>query len=184
MRHALFVLLMLCLPACTTVEHSFAGRDPNQVWTALNAVAGGPEYDDWYVMENNLWADPANWRIEVERVLRRDTHLPGQDPKREDRHWRFQVVLDPAEPPTATFTSRGFGIPMQARREGDRFFTQVDNLLNAGAIGATYQAPPEPATTPIGPIMAPPNQPFVQPEPVPIDLDDALEPPRAVPDRG
>ena len=130
----LSVLLLLTLPpltltGCLRVEESFPGHSRNTVWTAINTVAAEPEYDDWYVMENEVWTDPDSARLEVYRVTRRTLHRPQARPINERRRWRFQITLDEGEPPAATFLSRGAAVPMHAQLEADQFFDEVWDLL-------------------------------------------------------
>lgn len=135
MKPLLLLTALLMIGGCATVSESFPGRDPDQVWTALVAVAETPSYDDddptkrWWVKENRVWVDEANARIEIYRELDRMLRRGTSPPLRQERTWRFQIVLD-AEGPTATFTSRGVGVPMRAVAEGNRYFTDVHALLD------------------------------------------------------
>ena len=124
--------LMVVLPAvsmllgCTTVHQEFTGLPSDQVWTALVAVAESPKYDDWTVTDNDVWVNEAAQRIEIYRRLRRVIHQPAYKARRENREWRFQVIF---EPPVATFTSRGMGVPSHAQEEAEHFFDDVLDLL-------------------------------------------------------
>ncbi len=119
-------LAVFTLSGCTTVHREFAGLPSDQVWTALVAVAESPNYDDWTVTENDVWVDETARRIEIYRRLRRVIHQPASKTRRENREWRFQVIF---EPPLATFTSRGMGVPSHAQDEADRYFEDVLDIL-------------------------------------------------------
>jgi len=170
----LFLATVLSVIAgCTTVRASFPGHDPSHVMTTMLAVARTPSYEDpdpskrWFVKENQVWVDSATNRIEIYREVRRVLHRPGAKPVREDWTWKFQIVLDPEEPPTAVFVSRGFGLPTRAAAEGRRFFADVTALLGGD----------RPAGEPGDPAhdrLPPPDTPPTQDEPV-IDIE-SLEP--------
>ena len=128
-RLMVVLLAVLTLSGCTTVHQEFAGLPSDQVWTALVAVAESPDYDDWIVTDNDVWVDEAAQRIEIYRRLRRVIHQPAYKARRENREWRFQVIFEPTDPPVATFTSRGLGVPSQAQDEADRYFQDVLDLL-------------------------------------------------------
>ena len=125
-RLMVVLLAVSMLLGCTTVHQEFAGLPSDQVWTALVAVAESPDYDDWTVTENEVWVDEAAQRIEIYRRLRRVIHQPAYKARRENREWRFQVIF---EPPLATFTSRGMGVPSHAQDEADRYFEDVLDML-------------------------------------------------------
>ena len=120
---------------CTTQRASFPGQTTDQVWTALVAVAETPDYGDvpaderWSVKENSVWLDPAALRIEIYRELVRTTDLGSTRPWSRQRTWRFRVRLEPGDPPTVEFRSRGVGAPLRALEEAERFFEDVSELL-------------------------------------------------------
>lgn len=128
-RLMVVLLAVLTLSGCTTVHQEFAGLPSDQVWTALVAVAESPNYDEWTVTDNDVWVDEAARRIEIYRRLRRVIHQPAYKARRENREWRFQVIFEPTDPPLATFTSRGLGVPSQAQEEGEHYFQDVMDLL-------------------------------------------------------
>ena len=115
---------LLC--GCTSVQREFLGSPSDQVWTAMVAVAQSPDYDDWTVTQNDVWVDDASQRIEIYRRMRRVIHQPAYKARRENREWRFQVIF---QPPVATFTSRGMGVPAQAQEEAEHYFDDVLDLL-------------------------------------------------------
>lgn len=116
---------------CTTVRQEFRGRDAGQVWTAMQAVAQSPEYRDWHVMENEVWVDPNQARLEIFRVVERSYNRAGGRPWHERKNWKFQVSMEETDPPIARFTSRGLAVPARASEEGRRFFADVRRLLYA-----------------------------------------------------
>ena len=115
---------LLC--GCTSVQREFLGSPSDQVWTAMVAVAQSPDYDDWTVTQNDVWVDDASQRIEIYRRMRRVIHQPAYKARRENREWRFQVIF---QPPVATFTSRGMGVPAHAQEEAEHYFDDVLDLL-------------------------------------------------------
>ena len=147
MRVLVWMGLALAASGCATVEEVFYGAAPEAVWTALVAVAETPDYRDldptkrWLVRENHVRADETTRTIEIYRELDRVLHRPRTQPLREEQTWRFRVVMIADAPPTVTFISRGWGIPMKAVAEGDRYFADVRDLL-AGTRPAAG-APPD-----------------------------------------
>ncbi len=123
---AVVILAGTLLCGGTSVRREFLGSPPDQVWTAMVAVANSPDYDDWTVTQNDVWVDDASQRIEIYRRMRRVIHQPAYKARRENREWRFQVIF---EPPVATFTSRGMGVPAHAQEEAEHFFDDVLDLL-------------------------------------------------------
>ena len=128
-------LALFLLAGCTTVRQTFPDRDPQHVWTALIAVAETPDYSSedpnqrWTVEENHVAVFDDERRIEIYRKLDRILHRPGTKALREDRTWRFRVVLEELEPPTAAFVSRGWGIPQVAQWEAHKYFADVWEIL-------------------------------------------------------
>lgn len=110
------------------------------------AAAQTPEYDDWKVRQNEVFVDVSGRRLEVYRVLKRLYVTPFADPRKEDREWRIQVLLTPADSsdsPTVDFTARQVTVPAHVWQEADRYFAQVRSLL--GPPTAPPQAEPMPA---------------------------------------
>ncbi len=123
------VVMLLVAGGCTSVERAFYGYRSDQVWTAMVVAAETPAYADWTVAANDVWVDESEQRIEVYRHLRRVLHRPGADPHSETQTWRFEVRLENGNPPTASFVSRGLGLPTDAQYEANRFFLDVHDLL-------------------------------------------------------
>lgn len=128
-RSYLLAGLLLVLTGCTTQSAVFEDRSPEQVWTALIAVAEEPDYAKWLVIENNVWVDPVYDRIEIRRELKRDLHRPGAPPARESQDLEFQVVLERTSPPAVTVTVRNAMIRGKAIMAIDHFFAEVRGLL-------------------------------------------------------
>ena len=103
-------------------------------------AAEAPDYHDpeaetqWAVERNEVWADPEVATIEIYREIALTTELELMRPYREERTFRFQVVLENTDPPSATFLSRGASVPGKARAEGDRFFNDVRRLLSRASV--------------------------------------------------
>jgi hypothetical protein len=175
----------LAVSGCTTVSETFPDRDPSQVWRALVVVAESPDYESgeaseqWIVKENRVKVFEDESRIEIYRKVHRLLDPTSADPRIEKRQWKFQVMFDTMiEPPTATFVSRGFGVPMQAQAEADRYFEDVRDVLSGGEGEAPTEAMPgQPTET------MPDDQPATRPdsdaepdeEPM-IDIEDLDEP--------
>ncbi len=137
-RVAAIVAGLVMLGGCTSLQRSFPGAAPDDVWTTLVVVAERPQYEAWKVAANEVWTDEAARRIEIYRELRRILNRPtGQ--LREKRSFRLQIRLEPTDPPTVTFLSRGFGVPGYAEEEGLRFLDDVSAIL-AGPPGAEFRA--------------------------------------------
>ncbi len=127
------ILALISLSGCTTVNHTFTHQPADQVWTAMVAVAQSPVYEDWQVSRNDVWVDEDARRIEIYRRLRRILAQPASKIRRENREWRFQILLESTNPPKAVFTSRGLGVPSHAQREGELYFADVLDILSGVA---------------------------------------------------
>ena len=127
---AFFLLgILAALAGCTTQSSVFKDRSPEQVWTALIAVAEDPQYDKWVVVDNNVWIDLVYDRLEVQRTLKRDLHRTGSSPQRETQELEFQIVLERTQPPAVTVTVRNAIIRGKALMAIDHFFNEVRDLL-------------------------------------------------------
>lgn len=157
-------ILMVCfsLSGCTSVRETFHNRFPDQVWTAMIAVARTPDYsspDDytqrWTVRENQVWIDEANQRIEIFRRLERTLHRPRSKPLHEEREWKFQATLEERDPPTVRFRARQIGVPSHAWDEAQRFFDEVWKVLGG--------RPTDDQTDELEPVETPPPPPMDEP---------------------
>ena len=159
---------------CTTRSQVFEGYGDDQLWTAMVASAQKPTYDDWQVMDNEVYVDEATRRIEVYRVLKRTLVTPYSTPRQEEREWKFQIALgrDPElDSPTVDFTARQLVVPAYVWTEADKFFLQMRTSLGAPT-----------ATTPVeGSTPAPQAAPAAEavPAPVPEVVPEAV--PEAAP---
>jgi len=120
------------LAGCTQLAEPYPGHDRDQVWTAMVAAAETPEhYPDWIMTENNVWADDANARIEIDRTLRRDFIRPRMKPMREERRMQFSIYLleDKFGDPEVEFTSRRLDVPIKAQDEARMYFNSVWDIL-------------------------------------------------------
>lgn len=125
------VTAVIGLTGCATLHETYGGKDPQQVWTAMVAVAQNPSYyDDWLIGQNNVWADDANWSIHLYRELRRDVIGPASGPRRESRTLKHDVtLLDSDEGPVIRFKSRNLDVPVRAYAEAELYFEDVWELL-------------------------------------------------------
>lgn len=133
---ALVAILLLALPGgCTSLREYFVDAPPEQVWSALVAVAREPDYEHpdpgrrWTVTDNNVWVDESHGRIEIERKLDRVMRVPAAAPQRERREWQFQITFYADDHPNALFISRRAGLPIEARLEAERYFDAVHAML-------------------------------------------------------
>ena len=135
-RAFFLVGILVVLAGCTTQSSVFKDRSPEQVWTALIAVAEDPQYDKWVVVENNVWIDMVYDRLEIQRTLKRDLHRTGSSPQRETQDLELQVVLERTQPPAVTVTVRNAIIRGKAIMAIDHFFGEVRDLLDIEEDGA------------------------------------------------
>ena len=70
---------------CTTRSQVFEGYPDDQLWTAMVASAKSPSYDDWKVMDNEVYADERARTIEIYRVLKRTYVAPESTVLEEER---------------------------------------------------------------------------------------------------
>jgi len=117
------------LAGCTSKSEIFSGRSPEQVWTVMATVAQQPEYENWILLENNVWLDPNYDRIEINRRLKRDYHDEGANSLRQIETLDMQFVLERTEPPVVTGTVRNRMIPVKAHAALDEFFFEMHQLL-------------------------------------------------------
>lgn len=160
---------------CTTRSQVFEGYGDDQLWTAMVASAQKPTYDDWRVMDNEVYVDQATRRIEVYRVLKRTLVTPYSTPRQEEREWKFQIALgrDPElDSPTVDFTARQLVVPAYVWTEADKFFLQMRTSL-----GAPTGTTPMEGSTP-APQVAPAAE--AVPAPVPEAVPEAV--PEVVPE--
>ena len=140
------LVLALTIPflaACGFTERRAIvdGRDVDQVWAAMNAVAQTPDYyaasddlgDRWVVRDNQVAYDDDARRMEVYRVLERELHKPLAPVTREQREWKFEIAIEEppiASMPTMRFRTRNAGVPAHAWDEAKWFFDEVEAFLS------------------------------------------------------
>jgi hypothetical protein len=122
-------LAIAFLAGCTTKSEVFPGRTPEQVWTVMATVAQEPDYENWILLENNVWLDPNYDRIEINRRLKRDYHDEGANSARQVETLNMQFVLEKTDPPAVTGTMRNRMIPVKARAALEEFFAEMHDLL-------------------------------------------------------
>ena len=161
---------------CTTRTQVFEGYGDDQLWTAMVASAKSPAYDDWKVMDNQVYADEATRRIEIYRVLKRTLVTPHSPARPEEREWKFQIALghDPElGAPDVQFTARQFAVAAHVWTEADRYFLQMRSVLGSPA-GVTPAAETAPAPAPAAPQAdsTPASAPEATPEAAPEQLPE------------
>jgi len=127
----LAIIAVVSMTGCTIMEESYAGRETDQVWTAMVAVANSPDYyHDWFITENHVWVDDEGARIEVQRTIERDLVRSGMNPQHQKKSWQHQILLlEDESGPLVRFTSRDWGVPIQAQEEAHLYFADVWELL-------------------------------------------------------
>jgi hypothetical protein len=137
------VATAVALGGCHNQREVFEGRPSDQVWTAMVKAAEQPEYNDWHVIENDVWADEKSGRIEIWRLLRRYKDPGGQWARLEDQEWKFAVEMTPTEPAEASFVVRSLCIPSHSWMEADRYFDQVWRFLGGKPTAGDAPSPKE-----------------------------------------
>jgi hypothetical protein len=125
-------LMASALAGCTTRTQVFEGYSDDQLWTAMVATANAPEYDDWRIRRNEVFVDDDARRIEVFRILRRTFVSPHAEPSRQEREWRFEILLardEELQVPMVDFTARQISVPAHVWQEADRYFAQMRTFL-------------------------------------------------------
>ena len=126
----LLAATFLLLPGCTTNNAVFEDRSPEQVWTVMVTVAQSPEFEDWTIMENDVWVDPNYDRVEIHRRLKRDYHHPQIEPVRQIETYDLQFILERTDPPVVTGTVRNPVIPVKGQQMIQHFFDEMRALLS------------------------------------------------------
>ncbi len=135
------LLAALTLVGCGSRTATFPGYSDPEVWNAMVTVAKNPEYDDWFVFENEVWTDRPSGRIEIHRFLRRDLVRVGNDPARQEERWKFEIAFLHTDPPTIEFSARQIKVPAHLWREADRYFADMRSIL--GVEGLDVEVPLE-----------------------------------------
>ncbi len=177
---SLTALVAVSSVGCTSRSQVFEGYSEDQLWTAMVATARTPVYDDWKVMDNQVFVDEASRRIEIYRVLKRTFVSPHAEPQRESEEWKLQIMLGRDEElgqPLVDFTARQVDVPAHVWDEADRYFLQMRTLLgpamssqtpasssNTAIDSGTPTPPPLPAEESSG-MDEPPIDPLPEPTP-------------------
>ncbi len=176
------------LGGCVTRTQPLAGYSSDEVWIAMQAVADSPSYDDWHIVQNDVYANDASRSIEIYRELRRLYVSPYADPQKQAEEWRFQIALlldADSGAPSIDFTARQIAIPSHVWDEADRYFAQVTALLGPPKVLVDEQSAPPAAPTAAAPseIVHPIEEIPASNEPA-VDIDEvtpAQAPPVDVP---
>ena len=124
------ILSLSALTACGTKDREFPGHSRDQVWKAMVQAADDPRYADWVVIENQVWRDDLNSRLEILRNVRRDVMVSGQAPKREETEWRFSAELTDTDPPAVEFSTSTITVPAHFWLQARHYLDEVDRRLN------------------------------------------------------
>lgn len=117
---------------CTSRTRTFEGHSEPQVWSAMVAAAKAPRYDDWRVIENEVYADESTHTVRIFRVLRRTYVTPTAPPLEQSREWRFDAVLsrdEDVDAPMVDFSARQLAVASHVWSEADRYFLDMQFSL-------------------------------------------------------
>lgn len=142
---------LACATGCTTRTQAFEGYADETLWNAMVASAKAPMYDDWKVMDNQVYSESGAHSIEVYRVLRRTRVTPDAAPATEERDWRFRIELThgaagesaasgSSSSSVVQFTARQLAVPAHVWKEADRYFAQVRQALDQPTASAAGDA--------------------------------------------
>ena len=124
------ILSLSTLTACGTKDREFPGHSRDQVWKAMVQAADDPRYADWVVIENQVWRDDLNSRLEILRNVRRDVMVSGEAPRREETEWRFSAELTDTDPPAVEFSTSTITVPAHFWLQARHYLDEVDRRLN------------------------------------------------------
>ncbi|MEI6272907.1 MAG: hypothetical protein WCQ03_05485, partial [Phycisphaerae bacterium] len=124
------ILSLSALTACGTKDREFPGHSRDQVWKAMVQAADDPRYADWIVVENQVWRDDLNSRLEILRNVRRDVMVSGEAPRREETEWRFSAELTDTDPPAVEFSTSTITVPAHFWLQARHYLDEVDRRLN------------------------------------------------------
>ena len=177
---AVAACISLGLGGCVTRTQPLSGYSSDEVWIAMQAVADSPSYDDWHIVQNDVYANDDTRSIEIYRELKRVYVSPTSDPQKQERDWRFQILLlEDTETQlfSIDFTARQLAVPAHVWDEADRYFAQVNALLGPPRLLIEIIAEPvEAVVVPVAvEVVAPPVVEAAPVEGAPVDID-ALAP--------
>ena len=124
------IVSLSALTACGTKDREFPGHSRDQVWKAMVQAADDPRYADWIVVENQVWRDDLNSRLEILRNVRRDVMVSGEAPRREETEWRFSAELTDSDPPAVEFSTSTITVPAHFWLQARHYLDEVDRRLN------------------------------------------------------
>ncbi|RLS28376.1 MAG: hypothetical protein DWH76_00170, partial [Planctomycetota bacterium] len=124
------IVSLSALTACGTKDREFPGHSRDQVWKAMVQAADDPRYADWIVVENQVWRDDLNSRLEILRNVRRDVMVSGEAPRREETEWRFSAELTDTDPPAVEFSTSTITVPAHFWLQARHYLDEVDRRLN------------------------------------------------------
>ena len=173
---AVLGVLALGLGGCVTRTQPLSGYSSDEVWIAMQAVADSPSYDDWHIVQNDVYANDDTRSIEIYRELKRVYVSPTSDPQKQERDWRFQILLlEDTETQlfSIDFTARQLAVPAHVWDEADRYFAQVNALLGPPRLLIEIIAEPvEAAVVPVAvDVVAPPVVEVAPVDDAPVDID-------------
>ena len=125
----LWIILFPALVACGTKEREFPGHTRDQVWKAMVQAADDPRYADWVVLDNKVWRDDEQSRLEILRDLVRDVVVPGSEPRREETEWKFSAQLTETDPPAVEFSTSTITVPAHFWLQARHYLDEVDRRL-------------------------------------------------------
>ena len=134
----------IALAGCATESRDYPGVTHDALWTAALDAANHPQYDDWIVAENGVFADEGTDRIEIHRELKRDRARDGGALRREGEEWALSVRLEVTDRiPKVLVASRSGFRSHGFLRQADHFFAEIDARLAQRGTGTA--APSQPA---------------------------------------
>lgn len=142
-----------------SMERTYEGHTRDQVWNAMVEAARYPRYHDWIVMDNSVWCDEPDARIEILRELKRDVVLPGQKPYREETEWRLRAVLAPDSPSVVKLSTSNICVPAHFWLQADHFFDEVQARLTNAPVAPPPTVPmDDPTLLPPASVTETPDQ--------------------------
>jgi hypothetical protein len=137
------LLFLLLAGGCGAHTKIYRGVPAATVWAAAQAASESPDYDAddlarrWNVDRNSVLVVEDESQMHVFRELSRLQMRPRGDRFVERRTWKLGISLGTdGSDPTLTVVSRGAAWPAHVQEEAERYFAQVDELLDPSAASA------------------------------------------------
>ncbi|MDA1008860.1 MAG: hypothetical protein O2800_07680, partial [Planctomycetota bacterium] len=211
-QRTIAVVVVVLASGCHTTDalRDYPGVSADQLWRAALAAANDPMAKDWHLIENGVWYDEPNHRIELFRVLKRDVlEVGASHPRREERRWSVSIcVLDPDRgerrfAPAIRIEDRTLAQPRKFHSLTDSYFDDVEQrLLHTPVRAIDPPSPnallspdvtlppviPQPVRMPTTPqpLVAPKSEPIPEPapatEPIPEPAPAAEPTPEPIPE--